>query len=75
LLAERQFKAEKLKFFGLEHKILYLEHHQQQNRVNEQGCSGPIKDLNRAVEPEQMIGRKVDSKPSSAVCVLQGSRV
>jgi hypothetical protein len=35
--------------------MFYLEHHQQQNKVNEQDCSGPIEDLNRAVEPEQMI--------------------
>jgi hypothetical protein len=52
----KQFKAKRLKyFFSSEYKIFYLEHHQQQNRVNEQGCSGPIKDLNRAVEPEQML--------------------
>ena len=55
--------------------MFYLEHHQQQNKVNEQGCSGPIEDLNQAVEPEQMIWQKVDSKPSSVVCVLQGSKV
>jgi hypothetical protein len=43
--------------------------------VNEQDCSGPIEDLNRAVEPEQMIWQKVGNKPSSVACVLQGSKV
>jgi hypothetical protein len=63
-----------LEIFSLEHKVLYLEHHQLQSRVNEQGCSGPIKDSNRATELEQKTEQKAGSRPSSEVYVLQDNK-
>ncbi len=41
----------------------------------ELGGLGPLEDLIRAVEPEQMIWQKGDSRPSSMASVLQGRKV
>jgi hypothetical protein len=42
--------------------------------VNGQGCSGPIKGLNRVIESERRIGQKASSKPSLEVYVLQDNK-